>query len=44
MESKVQITGEHQAGFTGALPIEIQVLQRDSEAAKSFIKVHFPDG
>ena len=40
---KAEIAGEHQAGFTGTLPVEIIVGEADVEAAAEFIKEHFPD-
>ena len=37
-----ELGGEHQAGFTGALDVEIIVKETDAKAALEFIQVHFP--
>jgi hypothetical protein len=37
-----QISGEYQAGFTGALDIEILVREGDADRAREFIEVHHP--
>ena len=36
-------SGDHQAGFTGPLPVEIIVRNSDSSKAKQFIECHFPE-
>ncbi len=41
---KAEVGGPHQAGFTGALPVEVIVRQADVAAAHEFIQEHFPDG
>ena len=40
---KAELAGEHQAGFTGALAVEIIVQEADAKQAFEFIKIHFPD-
>ena len=42
-EIPAEIGGEHQAGFTGTLPVEIIVREPDAEKAREFIKIHFPE-
>jgi len=37
---KAEIGGEHQAGFTGTLAVEIIVKESDAELAKEFIYAH----
>lgn len=40
---QADLGGEHQAGFSGTLTIEIIVKESDSEKAAEFINVHFPN-
>lgn len=35
--------GEHQAGFTGALNVDIIVREADAQAAMEFIQIHYPN-
>ncbi len=37
---EAEIGGEHQAGFTGTLAIEIIVREQDAELAKGFMRDH----
>ena len=37
-----QIAGEHQAGFTGTLEIDILVREADVDKAKEFLRIHHP--
>lgn len=39
-----QVSGETQAGFTGALPVEIIVRETDAAAAAKLIRKLFPEG
>lgn len=38
-----EIFGEHQAGFTGTLNIQIVVREKDVKQAGEFLKTHFPE-
>ncbi len=38
---RAEIGGEHQAGFTGALAVEVIVREIDSAKALEFIEAHF---
>jgi hypothetical protein len=40
---KAELGGEHQAGFTGTLAVEIITREIDAASALEFIKIHFPE-
>ena len=42
-EVPCELAGEHQAGFTGTLEIEIIVRESDAEKALEFIRTHHPE-
>lgn len=39
---EANLSGEHQAGFTGTFKVEIFVKEADAQQAAEFIKIHFP--
>ena len=40
---QAKLGGEHQAGFTGVLGVELIVQESDAKAALEFIRIHFPE-